>query len=346
MSWLKGRSKDTYASLRIQKPVARSEDLVIEQVEDEFLVYDAKNHRAHCLTSAAAKVWRACDGTKDVPALAESLALSVDDVTRALEMLDGVELLENQGLQIVTNGNGNGNGLTRRELGRRSAKIGAAAAAAPMLYSIAVPSPAAAATPTNKACALFSTFSCGTSSGAGAVAGCCCCCQAGGDCKVGGSTSTTNGCTSVTCPFGGGTGSCSSSCNPNGNPKCATTVGGTCCDVAATGPAGSSGCGCAFSTNGNTCGSSGASRPAGCAAGCTPGAASCGPGCCDAASCTTAVGGSKTNNATCSGCEPGSANCQPCCNGVLIDPQAPATTFGCCNNFGVNTPGTCAPLVT
>ena len=157
--------------------MARSEDLVIEEVEDEVLVYDAKSHQAHCLASAAAKVWRACDGTKDVPALAESLALSVDDVTRALEMLDGVELLENQGLQIVTNGDGNGNGLTRRQLGLRSAKVGAAAAAAPMLYSIAVPSAAAALTPTNLACALFSTFSCGNSDGAGAVAGCCCCCQ-------------------------------------------------------------------------------------------------------------------------------------------------------------------------
>ena len=126
MSWLKGRSKGTYASLRTQKPMARSEDLVIEKVEDEVLVYDAKNHQAHCLASAAAKVWRACDGTKDVPALAESLALSVDDVTRALEMLDGVELLENQGLQIVSNGNGNG--LTRRDFGLKSGKVGAAVA--------------------------------------------------------------------------------------------------------------------------------------------------------------------------------------------------------------------------
>ena len=93
-------------TMRVGKPLARSEDLVTEEVEDEVLVYDAKNQRAHCLASAAAKVWRACDGTKDVSALAESLALSVDDVTRALEMLDEVELLENHGLQIVTNGRG------------------------------------------------------------------------------------------------------------------------------------------------------------------------------------------------------------------------------------------------
>ena len=233
MSWLKGRSKGTYASLRTQKPMARSEDLVIEKVEDEVLVYDAKNHQAHCLASAAAKVWRACDGTKDVPALAESLALSVDDVTRALEMLDGVELLESQGLQIVTNGNGNGNGngLTRRQLGLRSAKLGAAAAAAPMLYSVAVPSPAAAATPTNRACALFSTFSCGNGEGAAAIEGCCCCCKTG-ECKVGAATTTCDA-AHVTCPFGGDPG-CSGSCNP---PNCAAAPGGTCCQVPANGPA-------------------------------------------------------------------------------------------------------------
>jgi hypothetical protein len=308
MSWLKGRSKGTYASLRTRKPVARSEDLVIEEVEDEVLVYDAKNHQAHCLTSAGAKVWRACDGTKDVPALAESLALSVDDVTRALEMLDGVELLENQGLQIVTNGNGNGNGLTRRELGRRSAKVGAAAAAAPMLLSIAVPSASAAATPTNFQCALFSVDSCGVNAGGGAVAGCCCCCEAT-NCKVGGSTNT---CASVTGPDGKA-GHCSSSCSAN---QCGTTANPNgCCSIA-----GSVGCGCAFSNSaaGNICGQQ--NPPAGCAAGCTPGAVNCGAGCC--------------NPNTGAGCVPGQSNCVPCCNGVPITSSA---TFNCCTPGTTNT---------
>ena len=98
MALLRRKSRE-YMSVRMGNPRARLiDDLVVEELEDEVLVYDGKNHQAHCLASAAAKVWRACDGTKDVPALAESLALSLDDVTRALEMLDGVELLENQGL--------------------------------------------------------------------------------------------------------------------------------------------------------------------------------------------------------------------------------------------------------
>ena len=269
------------------KPLARSEDLVIEEVEDEVLVYDAKNQQAHCLASAAAKVWRACDGTKDVPALAESLALSVDDVTRALEMLDGVELLENQGLQIVTNGDGNGDGLTRRELGRRSAKVGAAVAAAPMLYSVTVPSPAAAQTPTNLVCALFSTNACGTSAGAGAISGCCCCCQGGGDCKVGGAIST---CKMSTCPDGT-PGMCSSSCNQNCEEAVAEAG---CCGVGD-----STGCGCAFAGGtdnqdgcicSDTTGACNDNPRTGCAGtgalGCLPGGANCGAGCCSKTGCT------------------------------------------------------------
>ena len=117
--------------------------------------------RPIALASAAAKVWRACDGTKDVPALAESLALSVDDVTRALESWTGLSCSRIRACRsspTATATAPTANGLTRRELGRRSAKVGAAVAAAPMLYSIAVPSPAAAQGSRRRTsqCALFS----------------------------------------------------------------------------------------------------------------------------------------------------------------------------------------------
>jgi hypothetical protein len=334
------RKSREYMAMPVQKPRARSDDLVIEELDDELLIYDSTNKRGHCLSATAARVWRACDGHSDLSALSEALELNAEVVRQALDELEALELLDTQGVKVVQVGSGNGNGLTRRQLAGRSARVGAGLAAAPLIYSINTSSAMALQTPTNRACALFSTFSCGVSSGAGAVAGCCCCCQAGGDCKVGGATNT---CTSVTCPFGGGMGSCSSSCNPTGNPACSAVVGGTCCDVAATGPAGRSGCGCAFSANGNTCGSTGASRPAGCAANCTPGALNCGPGCCNAATCTSAVGGSTTNNAGCSGCEPGTANCQPCCNGVLVNPLT--ANFGCCAGVSGGS-NTCPPLVT
>jgi len=45
-------------------PQARSEDLVIQDIGDEVLVYDLTRHKAHCLNRTAALVWRKCDGTR------------------------------------------------------------------------------------------------------------------------------------------------------------------------------------------------------------------------------------------------------------------------------------------
>ena len=161
----------------VQKPRARTDDLVIEEVDDELLVYDSTNKRGHCLSATAARVWRACDGHSDVSALSEALELDAEVVSQALDELEALELLDTQGLNVVQAGSGNGDGLTRRQLARRSARVGAGLAAAPLVYSINVSSAMALATPTPFQCNLFTVQSCGTSSGCGRIAGCCCCCQ-------------------------------------------------------------------------------------------------------------------------------------------------------------------------
>ena len=319
--------------MRIAKPLARSEDLVIEELEDEVLVYDAKSHQAHCLASAAAKVWRACDGTKDVPALAESLALSVDDVTRALETLDGVELLESQGLQIVTNGDGNGNGLTRRELGRRSARP---ARPLPRLrcsirspYPLRPPrprrrtsrvrsSPRLAAPPAGRAVRrrllllLPRRWRMQDRRGNQHV-------QSGASVRLGGS-------------------GIAPSLAPPATQR--LRVGGPagCCGIAA-----GSRCGCAFAAELGTCATRGAERPAGCAAICTPGAPSCGPGCCDPATCPTVGGRDGHYSKLHAVANPASTNCVPCCNGARIDPGPDRDTSAAATSAPA---GHCPPLVT
>ena len=156
----------------VQKPRARTDDLVIEEVDDELLVYDSTNKRGHCLSATAARVWRACDGHSDVSALSEALELNAEVVSQALDELEALELLDTQGVKVVQAGSGNGDGLTRRQLARRSATVGAGIAAAPLVYSINVSSAMALATPTNPfQCALFTTQACGTSSGCGAIVG-------------------------------------------------------------------------------------------------------------------------------------------------------------------------------
>lgn len=133
-------------------PLARSEQLIIEELEDEVLVYDQSTDLAHCLSPTAARVWRACDGYTMTDALANKLGLDDATVARTLEELESCSLFEA--------GTGPSAGSTRRELTIRMAKVGGVVAATPLIYSIAAPTPALAAS--EKFClALGCTQDCG-----------------------------------------------------------------------------------------------------------------------------------------------------------------------------------------
>jgi hypothetical protein len=54
-------------------PHARTDQLVVSEVDDEVLVYDLARHKAHCLNRTTALVWRHCDGQTPVAALAARL---------------------------------------------------------------------------------------------------------------------------------------------------------------------------------------------------------------------------------------------------------------------------------
>lgn len=149
------------------KPVARTDSLIIEEIDGEVLVYDELNARAHCLSADAARVWRASDGAKSEEMLAAELQLDSPVVTRALAELEEKELLVAPPVL-------NGNGATRREFGFKAAKIGGAVAAGPMIYSIVAPTALASVTTPNKVCNFFSGSSCDACA---SICGCCCCCQ-------------------------------------------------------------------------------------------------------------------------------------------------------------------------
>jgi hypothetical protein len=150
-----------------QKPVAREDELVVEEVGEELLVYDQTNDTAHSLSVPAARVWLACDGERSAKGLSAELDLDADTVARALEELDECNLLDNG--QPIT-------GMTRREASLKTAKLGAAAVSAPLIYSILAP-PAALAV-TQAYC--LGLLQCTPSTGGGAcgtchMAGCQCC---------------------------------------------------------------------------------------------------------------------------------------------------------------------------
>jgi len=108
------------------KPQAREAGLVIEELDDELLVYDLERHKAHCLNSTAALVWRHCDGKTSAQSIASRIRneaqIPMDDevVWVALRRLGKANLLSEKvplpkAFQF---------GSTRRDLLKKLALVG------------------------------------------------------------------------------------------------------------------------------------------------------------------------------------------------------------------------------
>jgi hypothetical protein len=169
------------------KPMARSLDLIVQEVDDEVLIYDEYNARAHCLSADTGRIWLACDGEKSEAAIAAELDTDIDMVQRTLVELNTLALVQIDPALIEK---GNGNGATRREFGLKAAKLGGAVAIAPAIYTVIAPTALASATVPNFLCNYYSGQSCDACT---AICGCCCCCQgcpktpndtSGGSCKM------------------------------------------------------------------------------------------------------------------------------------------------------------------
>ena len=134
-------------------PVARKEDLIVQEMDYETIVYDKSRNRAHSLNRTVALVWRHCDGTHRVEeacrALEEEHGAPVghEVVWLALRQLDRHHLLADRPAVPREM-----SGMSRRDIIR----LGIGAAVLPVIASITAPVPASAQTclPTNAACTL------------------------------------------------------------------------------------------------------------------------------------------------------------------------------------------------
>jgi hypothetical protein len=54
-------------------PMRREDDVLVQELPEETLVYDLKRNKAHCLNRTAALVWHHCDGQTSVHDMAELL---------------------------------------------------------------------------------------------------------------------------------------------------------------------------------------------------------------------------------------------------------------------------------
>jgi hypothetical protein len=139
------------------KPIARREGLVVQELPDETLVYDLNTNKAHCLNRSAAVVWRSCTGNNSVQDILQEFGSRFDHKVTEDFIWLAIDQLNEKGLLEP--------GTQRRFPGqsRRQAlkAIGLASAVAlPVIASLVAPSSALAAV----SCGCTSPASCsGTS---------------------------------------------------------------------------------------------------------------------------------------------------------------------------------------
>jgi hypothetical protein len=83
------------------KPKAREENLIIQEIGGEILVYDLQTNKALCLNQTSALVWQNCDGVRNPLEIARRMEKTLgspiqeDFVWFALSQLKKENLLEN-----------------------------------------------------------------------------------------------------------------------------------------------------------------------------------------------------------------------------------------------------------
>lgn len=101
-------------------PVSRKDNIVVQEVDGELLIYDLAIDKAFCLNSTSRLVWQASDGNKSTAEIADfvskklNLPASEDLIWFALEQLKKENLIENGSLETSPF-----KGMKRREVIRK-----------------------------------------------------------------------------------------------------------------------------------------------------------------------------------------------------------------------------------
>ena len=128
------------------KPRSRKENIVVQEVDGETLIYDLNRNRALCLNPTSAIVWQACDGKRTVADINDLLGKQLqtqtdeDIVWLALDQLSKEKLIEPPvGLENKFGG------MSRRQVIK---KIGLGSMVAlPVVAGLVAPTAALAQTP-------------------------------------------------------------------------------------------------------------------------------------------------------------------------------------------------------
>ncbi len=123
------------------KPVRRKEDIIVQELNGEVLIYDLKANKAVCLNETSSLVWDACDGNQSVSEISQAIGKKLnspaneDIVWLALDQLKKEKLIAN-GAEVVSKFDG----MSRREVIR---KVGLGTMIAlPLVSSLVAPTAA------------------------------------------------------------------------------------------------------------------------------------------------------------------------------------------------------------
>ncbi len=117
-------------------PLARSEDLLTEQVGEETIVYDSRSRDAHCLNPVAAVVFARSDGRTSPADLATIAGDELGERVDVGLVEQALAELEEHDLIVAPPED---DGISRRQFARRTALAGGVAFALPLVTSVAVP---------------------------------------------------------------------------------------------------------------------------------------------------------------------------------------------------------------
>ena len=115
---------------------ARKEELVVQELPDEVLVYDLRNHKAHCLNPTAAFVWNHCDGRMTAADIAALMAAEWEKPVNEEVVWLALKQLSRANLLIEPVKTVDGTRTSRRAVLRR---LGASAAMTPLVISLVAP---------------------------------------------------------------------------------------------------------------------------------------------------------------------------------------------------------------
>lgn len=188
--------------MKTMLPLARFENLVVQELKDEVLVCDLKSNQVFCLNQTAGEVWKLCDGKNELKDISQILSRKLHKNVSEEMILFSLSELSKHNLLVNKVSNEIIAGLSRREVIKQ---IGLSSMIAlPIISSVVMPRAAHAAS------------SCTNNSDCGPGE---CCDTVNNVCAADGS----NGCSCSSC------GDCNENCCFNGICSISSTCNGGFC---------------------------------------------------------------------------------------------------------------------